>query len=116
MRPVKNISPPPGRLFHNIFFSKNLLLQGHCNATLYDKGLVNPLPDDKILDWSKLKQTADDILKCIQNGKQVPCRVENIVRKGEIACHKQFLHFSQCFPQLYIFSAQNVVMCGNGLT
>ena len=25
----------------------------------------NPLPDDKILDWSKLKQIADDILKCI---------------------------------------------------
>ena len=25
---------------------------------------VNPLPDDKILDWSKLKQIAD-ILKCI---------------------------------------------------
>ena len=23
---------------------------------------VNPLPDDKILDWSKLKQIADDIL------------------------------------------------------
>ena len=27
--------------------------------------LVNPLPDYKILDWSKLKQIADDILKCI---------------------------------------------------
>ena len=26
---------------------------------------LNPLPDDKILDWSKLKQIADDILKCI---------------------------------------------------
>ena len=25
----------------------------------------NPLPDDKILDWSKLKQIADDISKCI---------------------------------------------------
>ena len=30
---------------------------------------VNPLPDDKILDWSKLKQIADDILKCILNEK-----------------------------------------------
>ena len=28
----------------------------------------NPLPDDKILDWSKLKQIAD-ILKCIYNEK-----------------------------------------------
>ena len=26
---------------------------------------VNPLPDNKILDWSKLKQIADDILKSI---------------------------------------------------
>ena len=25
----------------------------------------NPIPDDKILDWSKLKQIADDFLKCI---------------------------------------------------
>ena len=24
-----------------------------------------PLPDDKILDWSKLTLIADDILKCI---------------------------------------------------
>ena len=31
--------------------------------------LFNPLPDDKILDWSKLKQIADDILQCIQNEK-----------------------------------------------
>ena len=26
---------------------------------------VNSLPDNKILDWFKLKQIADDILKCI---------------------------------------------------
>ena len=25
----------------------------------------NPLPDDKILEWFKLKQLADHILKCI---------------------------------------------------
>ena len=28
---------------------------------MQDKGTVNPLPDNKILDWSKLKQIADDI-------------------------------------------------------
>ena len=49
----------------------------------------------------------------------MPCKVENImrkgeiaeniVRKGEIARFKQFLFFSQCFPQLYIFS---VSKCG----
>ena len=39
------------------------------NLTRKNQGLfgkrVNPLPDDKILDWPKLKQTVDDILKCI---------------------------------------------------
>ena len=67
--------------------------------------MFNPLIDDKILDWSKLKQIAD-ISKCILNESKCHYffyRVENIVRKGEIACNKQFLLFSQCFPELYIF-------------
>ena len=32
---------------------------------LYEQNLVNPLSDYKILDWSKLKQIADDSLKRI---------------------------------------------------
>ena len=32
--------------------------------------------------------------------------MKNIVRKGEIACYKQFLLFSQCFPQLNILKSQ----------
>ena len=32
-----------------------------------------------------------------------------MVRKGEIACHNQFLLLSPCFPQLYFFSASE---CG----
>ena len=55
--------------------------------------VLNPLLDDKILDWSILKQIADEILKCIKNEKKVPYRIENIVRKGDIACYKQFLLF-----------------------
>ena len=43
-------------------------------------------------------------------------RVENIVRKGEIACYKQFHLFSQCFPQQYIYLVdQNAALCGNWL-
>ena len=30
---------------------------------------LNSLPDDKISDWSKWKQIAYNILKCIENGK-----------------------------------------------
>ena len=44
----------------------------------------------------------------------MPYRVENIVRKGKIAYYKQFLSFSQCFLQLYIFSAS--LVCGKGQT
>ena len=29
----------------------------------------NPLPDENFLDWSKLKEIADDILKCIESEK-----------------------------------------------
>ena len=47
----------------------------------------------------------------------MPYRVENIVRKGEIACYKQFLLFSQCFLQVYIsLVRQNAALCDNGLT
>ena len=41
----------------------------HRNCQGNETGLFNPLPDNKLLEWSKLKQIADDILKCIQNGK-----------------------------------------------
>ena len=41
--------------------------------------------------------------------------VENIVRTGEFACYKQFLLFSQCFPQLISLVRQNAALCGNGL-
>ena len=41
------------------------------NETVYRGGKLkyslNPLPEDKILDWSKLKQIADNILRCISN-------------------------------------------------
>ena len=47
------------------------------------------------------------------NEKLVPYQVENIVRKGEIACYNQFLLFSQCFLPLV---CQNASLCGNGIS
>ena len=70
--------------------------------------IVNPLPDNKILDWSKLKQIAN-ILNFIKNENLVQDGEENIERKGKKYCYKQFLLFSQCFPQLYIHTASK---CG----
>ena len=45
----------------------------------------NSLPNEKFLDWSKLKAFADDKINMTQNLKFVFGRVENIVGKGENA-------------------------------
>ena len=69
-----------------------------CHSLLHDIYL-NPLPDDKILDWSKLKQFADDNFKFDENSRKFSRQVENTVGKGEIARHEQFLLFPQCFQK-----------------
>ena len=38
--------------------------------------------------------------------------LENIVRKGEIACFKQFFLFSKCFSQLISLVRRNAALCG----
>ena len=60
---------------------------------------INPLPDDKILDWSKLKQFADDNFEFDINSRKFSQPVENTVDKGEIAHYEQFLLFLQCFQK-----------------
>ena len=50
----------------------------------------DPLPDDKILGRSKLKQFADDNFKFHENSRKFSKRVENIVGKGEIALRSNF--------------------------
>ena len=62
---------------------------------------VNPFPNNKILDSSKLKDFADDIIEFDENGNEFSNRVENTVGKGEIARYEQFLLFPQCFKNTY---------------
>ena len=50
--------------------------------------LINSLPDDKIVDSSKLKEFADDNFKFDENGRKFSKRIENAAGKGEIACYK----------------------------
>ena len=64
---------------------------------LLSKSSLNPLLDDKILDRSKLKQSADHDFKFDENSKKFSQRVGNTVGKGEIARYEQFLLFPQCF-------------------
>ena len=59
----------------------------------------SPLPNDKILDSSKLNRFADNNFKFDSNGRRFFEWVENTVGKGEIARYEQFLLFPQCFQK-----------------
>ena len=52
---------------------------------LLDIGLFNPLPDNKIFDWSRLKACADDKINVTKKLMFALGRVENIVGKGQNA-------------------------------
>ena len=53
----------------------------------------------QILDFSKLKELADDNFQFDENGRKLFKQVENTVGKGEIARYGQFLLFPQCFQK-----------------
>ena len=57
---------------------------------MLNKG-VNPFPNDKFLDSSKVKEFADDDFKFDENGERSSKSLENTVGKGEIAHSEQFL-------------------------
>ena len=59
----KNLAHGPYFLHNKTQFHQNIIKTS--TLTMF----LNPIPDDKILDWSKLKQIADGISKCIYNGK-----------------------------------------------
>ena len=63
----------------------------------------NSLPNDKILDWSKLNAFADNKIKVpiLKMMIFVFDRVENIVGKGENACYQHYLLFPQCFQRAF---------------
>ena len=59
----------------------------------------NSLPDDRILDWSRLTAFANDKINVTEKLKFVSRRVENIVGKGENVGYQHFLVFPQCFQK-----------------
>ena len=60
---------------------------------------INPLPDHKILDWFKLKQSADGNFEFEVNRRKFSTLVENTMGKGEIARYEQFPLFPRCFQK-----------------
>ena len=61
---------------------------------------INPFPHDKILDQIKLKAFADDKLNVTKIIISVFDRVENYVRKVEIACTNNFYFSHNVFKRL----------------
>ena len=77
--------------------------------------MLNPFPNDKILDSSKLKEFADEHFKFDVNGRKFSKWVENNVGKGEIACYEQFLLFPTVFSKvLYCRHVKTRVCSGKG--
>ena len=64
-------------------------------------GSIIPMPKDKFLDSSKLKEFTDDNFIFDENGIKFSERVENTVGKEEIARYKQFLLFPVFSEDLY---------------
>ena len=62
---------------------------------------VISFPNDKILDWSKLKAFAYNKIEVPTTMIFVFDRLENIVEKGENACYQHFLLFPQCFQNAF---------------
>ena len=67
-----------------------------CRLDLDSPTFLNCLPDDKILDLSRLKAFTDDSLNVNQKLKFALGRVENIVEKGINSGYQHFLLFPQC--------------------
>ena len=73
-----------------------LRIKGSVDFTVH---LLNSLPNDNFLDWSKLKAFADDKTNVNEKLKFVLGQVENIVGKRENAGYQHFLLFPQCFQK-----------------
>ena len=76
----------------------------HSGKAFFVRGLCckgfNPLPDDKILDQTKLKAFAGDKLNVTKIIISVFDRVENIVGKEEIAFTRNFSFSHNVFKRL----------------
>ena len=60
---------------------------------------IQPFPKRQILDFSKLKEFADNNFNFDENGRRFSKQIESTVGKGEIARYEQFLLFPQCFQK-----------------
>ena len=89
-------------------FSKLLWPISQCRAQCelnldLDYNLINSLPNDTFLDWSKLKAFTGDKIIVIEKLEFVFGRVENVVGNGENAGYQRFLVFPTTFSRGFFF-------------
>ena len=83
---------------------------------MFDSVWCNFLPNNKILDRSKLKAFADNKIKVAKIKIFVFDREENNVGKGENAGYQHFLLFQQCFSKRLLSQGREKLgLCGKGL-
>ena len=68
----------------------------------------NTLPNNKFVDWSKLKELADEKINVTEKLNFVLGMVENSVGKGENAGYQHCLLFLQCFQKAYFSGSLKV--------
>ena len=96
----------------NVFFKR--LLTYDCLQTRLCNTGFNSLPNEKILDWSKLKAFADDKINMSEKLNFLEGKVENIAGKRR----KCIFSFSpQCFQKPFFFQGcSQSRLCGKQLT
>ena len=94
---VENIVGEKGRNFdyqHFLHFSSMFL--EHCFLKV-----INFLPNQIFLDWSKMKAFADNKVNVAEKLRFILERRENIKGKGENAGYQHFLLFPHCFQMAF---------------
>ena len=81
-------------------------MQGHKKKKIHLHFFTVSLPKRQILDYSEVKEFADNNFEFDGNGRKFSKWVENTVGKGEIAHYEQFLLFPHCWYSW---------LCGTGL-
>ena len=76
---------------------------------------LNPFTNDNILQWSKLKEFADDNFEFDENGRKFSKWLENTVGKGEIVT-SNFSFSRSVFKRLVLQTRKNQGLFGKGLT
>ena len=92
---------------------KNLTFVDCCDKIfikLVLKNVINPFPNNKILDWSNFEAFTEDRINVIEILNFVLGKIANTVGNGENAGYQHFLVVPQCF-RLTAFYKTRLIKC-----